>query len=519
MSWLTAGLFDTDISLALALSFPMHILFDDYDAVSAVLQRNFTGYQLLVAGDLMLDRYLWGEVGRISPEAPVPVVRLLRQSENPGGAANVALNLRGLGLLVTIVGLVGTDAEGTRLTALLAADGIDTSGVVSFPERPTSCKTRVIGEHQQMLRIDVEDISPLATEITAALTERLQSLLAQKPAALILSDYGKGVLAPILCQATIAAGRAVGIPVLVDPKGRDYTRYRGATLLSPNRAELALATGVPSRDLDALLAAGERLRAELELRYLLVTLGDQGMTLLDGAAPIHIPAVAQEVYDVSGAGDTVIATTAAGLVAGLPIQDALRLANLAAGVVIGKVGTTPIAAAELAAALFNDHARFQSEKVCTLPTLLAQIAHWRTRGERIVFTNGCFDLLHAGHVTYLERARHAGHRLIVGLNTDRSVRALKGETRPVIHEDDRARVLAALAVVDAVILFDDDTPLTLIRAIRPDVLAKGADYREDQVVGASEVKSQGGCIYLVPLAEGHSSSNIMKRIRAVDDRQ
>ena len=497
-------------------SLPMHIFFDNYDAVATALQRNFTERPLLIVGDLMLDRYLWGEVGRISPEAPVPVVRLLRQSENPGGAANVAINLRGLGLSVAIVGLIGTDAEGIRLSALLTAAGIDTSGIVSFPDRPTSCKTRVIGEHQQMLRIDVEDISPLAASVTAALTERLQSLFAQKPAAVILSDYGKGVLTSILCQTIIAAGRAASIPVFVDPKGRDYTHYRGATLISPNRAELALATGVPPKDIDALLAAGERLRVALDLRYLLVTLGDHGMTLLDGAAPVHIPAVSQEVYDVSGAGDTVIATTAAGLVAGLSIQDALRLANLAAGVVIGKVGTTPITALELASALSNDQVRFQFEKVCTLPVLLAQIARWRTRGERIVFTNGCFDLLHAGHVTYLERARQAGHRLVVGLNTDRSVRALKGEVRPVIHEDDRARVLAALAVVDAVILFDEDTPLTLIHAVRPDVLAKGADYREDQVVGGADVKSQGGRVYLVPLEEGHSSSNIMKRIRAAD---
>jgi D-beta-D-heptose 7-phosphate kinase/D-beta-D-heptose 1-phosphate adenosyltransferase len=300
----------------------------------------------------------------------------------------------------------------------------------------------------------------------------------------------------------------------VDPKGRDYTRYRGATLLSPNRAELALATGAPPRDLDALLAAGERLRAELDLRYLVVTLGDQGMTLLDGTVPVHIPAVAREVYDVSGAGDTVIATVAAGLVAGLPIRDALRLANLAAGVVIGKVGTTPIAATELAAALSADHALAQSGKVCTLPVLLARVGQWRARGERIVFTNGCFDLLHAGHVTYLERARRAGHRLVVGLNTDRSVRALKGAGRPVIHQDDRARVLAALAAVDAVVLFDADTPVALIRAVRPDVLAKGADYREDQVVGGMEVKAWGGQVYLVPLEEGHSSSGILERIRA-----
>ena len=492
----------------------MHVSFDNHGAVVAALQGGFAARPLLVVGDLMLDRYLWGEVRRISPEAPVPVVRLLRQSENPGGAANVALNLRGLGLPVTIAGLRGTDAEGTRLTGLLAAAGINTGGVVALANRPTACKTRVIGEHQQMLRIDVEDASPISAEAMASLTEHIDSMFARNPAAVILSDYGKGAVTPALCQTIIAASQSAGIPVLVDPKGQDYTRYRGATLLSPNRAELALATGVSPYDLKGLLAAGEQLRATLGLRYLLVTLGDQGMTLLDGTTPTHLPAVAREVYDVSGAGDTVVATVAAGLVAGLPILDALRLANLAAGVVIGKVGTTPIVANELALAISREHEYAQSEKIYSLPALVTQIAQWRARGERIVFTNGCFDLLHLGHVTYLARARQAGHRLVVGLNTDRSVRALKGTTRPIVSEYDRARVLAALAVVDAVILFDEDTPMSLIRAIRPDVLAKGADYREDQVVGGAEVKSYGGIVYLVPLEENHSSSSLIQRIRA-----
>ncbi len=488
--------------------------FENGEAVATAVEGRFGGRSVLVVGDLMLDRYLWGSVRRISPEAPVPVVHLQRRTENPGGAANVALNLRGLGLSVSLAGLIGNDEEGARLTALIATAGIDDSGIVVVQGRPTACKTRIIGEHQQMLRIDVEDTSPFPEETAATLLAQTQSLLARQPAAVILSDYGKGALTPELCQAVITTARMIGIPVLVDPKGQDYTRYRGATLVSPNRAELALATGIASNDLGALLQAGEPLRAILDLRYLLVTLGDQGMTLLDGTTATHLPAIAKEVYDVSGAGDTVVATVAAGLVAGLPILDALRLANVAAGVVIGKVGTTPIGAAELALAISHDHALAQSEKIRTLPELLAQITRWRASGDRIVFTNGCFDLLHLGHVTYLARARQAGQRLVVGLNTDRSVRALKGASRPIVPEYGRARVLAALAVVDAVILFEEETPIDLIRAVRPDVLAKGADYREDQVVGGGEVKAHGGRVYLVPLEENHSSSDLIERIRA-----
>jgi len=488
----------------------MPVPFESPEVVSELLARGFTHHPVLVVGDLMLDRYLWGEVGRISPEAPVPVVRLTRQFENLGGAANVALNLRGLGLTVFLAGLVGTDPEGTRLRTLLEKSGIQDGGLLSLGTRPTTRKTRVIGEHQQMLRVDMEDTSPLPKEISTAWIQHLKTQFLHDFSAVILSDYGKGALSPEVCQSMIAAARDAGIPVLIDPKGREYDRYRGATLLSPNRSELALATGVPTKDLEALLEAGEQLRVNLNLRYLLVTLGDQGMTLLDGSTPIHLPAVAREVYDVSGAGDTVIATTAAGLAAGLPIQDTLRLANFAAGVVIGKVGTTPIALSELAETLSGEQGLAQ--KVFTLEKLLIQVEKWRGRGEKLVFTNGCFDLLHVGHVTYLERARQTGHRLIVGLNTDRSVSALKGPSRPVVPQKDRAQVLAALASVDAVVLFDEDTPLSLICALRPDVLVKGADYQGRGVVGATEVESWGGRVYFAPLSEGRSSTAILEKV-------
>jgi D-beta-D-heptose 7-phosphate kinase/D-beta-D-heptose 1-phosphate adenosyltransferase len=328
----------------------------------------------------------------------------------------------------------------------------------------------------------------------------------------VLSDYAKGVLGPELCRALLDAARAQDVPVLVDPKGRDFSRYAGATLVTPNRAELALATGANPADLDAMLAAGRALREQLALTLLVVTLSEQGMALISAEGERLIPAVAREVFDVSGAGDTVIAAFAAGLAAGLGHTDTAHLANLAAGVVVGKVGTAPISGDDLLAAISGEAALEQAAKVMPPAAAADQVRRWQAAGERVVFTNGCFDLLHVGHVTYLERARRYGHRLVVGLNTDRSVRALKGPDRPVIREGDRARVLAALASVDAVVLFDEDTPLELIRHLRPDVLAKGADYREEEVVGAPEVKSWGGQVVLVPLVEDRSTSGIIRRL-------
>jgi D-beta-D-heptose 7-phosphate kinase/D-beta-D-heptose 1-phosphate adenosyltransferase len=334
---------------------------------------------------------------------------------------------------------------------------------------------------------------------------------------LLLSDYAKGVLSGDLCARLIAAGAARGVPVLVDPKGRDFGRYRGATVLTPNRVELALATGVDAADLDGLLRRAASLRAELGLEVLVLTLGELGMALVAEGGTTRVPALAREVFDVSGAGDTVIATMAAGRAAGLDPLDTAHLANLAAGVVVGHRGTAAITAGELAAAIAGEAALEQAAKVQGLAGMQARVAQWRAGGERIVFTNGCFDLLHVGHVTYLERARRHGQRLVVGLNSDRSVRALKGPRRPLIGEQDRARVLAALAAVDGVVLFDEATPIELIRALRPDVLAKGADYREEDVVGAAEVKGWGGQVVLVPLVADQSTTGIVARLRVEPD--
>ena len=467
----------------------------------------------LVIGDLMLDRYLIGEVERISPEAPVPVVLLKQENERAGGAANVAANLSLLGIRTTMAGIIGDDAEGRALLDMLRELNID-SAIVTSQQRPTVTKTRILGGHQQMMRLDKESRLAFTESENNALHEQVSQAIAQKPDVIILSDYAKGVLSDALCQAVIAQAKALGIPVLVDPKGRDYTKYQGATALTPNKKETSEACGVDAMDTDRLLQAAADLRDRLGLAFLAVTRGEEGISLLEQNETIHIPAAAKQVFDVSGAGDTVIATLAAGLVHGLSHRQAFELANIAAGIVVGKVGTVPVNREELLAELISQDSVEQADKICELETLLGRVRQWRQQKKRIVFTNGCFDLLHAGHVTYLEAARKTGDKLILGLNTDRSVSALKGPNRPVIHEADRARVLAALEAVDAVILFDEDTPLQLIDAIRPDVIVKGSDYSEDQVVGGKEVKSWGGKVALIDIVPGRSTSNIIEKLGA-----
>ena len=483
-------------------------MFRSPEVIRRTIEGRFGRRRVLVVGDLMLDVYLWGEVDRISPEAPVPILRLVRRTETPGGAGNVLLNLASLGLETVAAGFIGDDEAGRRLRRLLEDAGVATDAVVSGG-RATITKTRVIGGHQQMIRIDEESSAAVPEADLERLMEAVRSRLEDRLAAVILSDYGKGALPERVCRGLISEARRHGVPVLVDPKGRDFRKYARATALTPNRHELELAAGLDASAEPALRDAGRRLRAELELDFLVVTRGEQGISIVDEQGVRDFPAVAREVFDVSGAGDTVIATLAAGMAAGLDRDDALNLANLAAGVVVGKVGTTPIRPGELLDALLGEHLAEQTHKISEPDALEQQVALWRARGERIVFTNGCFDLLHVGHVTLLALARRQGDRLVVGLNTDRSVRALKGETRPVITQGDRARVLAGLASVDAVVLFDEDTPLRLIESLQPDVVVKGGDYDESQVVGADLVKSWGGRVVLIPLVEGRSTTGIL----------
>ncbi|MDP3088581.1 MAG: D-glycero-beta-D-manno-heptose-7-phosphate kinase [Methylotenera sp.] len=476
--------------------------------------RQFTNSKkiILVIGDIMLDRYLVGNVNRISPEAPVPVVLLKQSEDRAGGAANVAANLSGLGLPTKIIGCFGEDATGEILKKIIVDLGICISNAMTSALRPTVSKTRIMSGNQQIVRIDDESATAFSADENKQLLATVTKALEAKPSMVILSDYAKGLLSEITCRAIIEHCNKLNIPVIADPKGRDYRKYKGATTLTPNKKEAAEACGVDINDTETLLKTAALLRKSLELDFLAVTRGEEGISLIDDTQIQHIPATAKKVFDVSGAGDTVIATLAAGLVHGLNPHDALQLANIAAGIVVGKVGTVPVSQAELLKALVSEDGQSQVDKICDQAQLTELVKLWKTNHQKIVFTNGCFDLLHAGHVTYLEAAKKTGDKLILGLNTDRSVSALKGLTRPVVHEGDRARVLAALASVDAVILFDEDTPLLLIEAIRPDVIVKGDDYTEEQVVGGSEVKSWGGSVKLIPLVQGRSTSNIIKKL-------
>lgn len=466
----------------------------------------------LVIGDVMLDRYLIGSVGRISPEAPVPIVLLKQQNERAGGAANVAANLAQLGIKTHIIGCVGNDSEAKILLGLLGEIDVDTSGMCTSSRRPTIAKTRVLSGHQQMMRLDQESSAPFDSAENTQLLSAIQAQLALKPAIVILSDYAKGLLSSEICQTVIKQCKTQHIPVLVDPKGHDYSKYRGATALTPNIKETAEACGTTTNDPD-LISKASKLKNDLNLQFLAITRSEEGISLIDSDTH-HLPATAKQVFDVSGAGDTVVATLAAGLMSGLTPLESLQIANIAAAVVVGKVGTVPISQQELLEALTVQQGSEQAHKICDLAQLMQKVEAWKISKQKIVFTNGCFDLLHAGHVTYLEAAKKRGDKLILGLNTDRSVRKLKGPTRPVVHENDRARVLAALESVDAVILFDEDTPIHLINAIKPDVIAKGSDYTADQVVGGKEVQSWGGEIALIDLVEGRSTSNIIKKMNA-----
>ena len=487
----------------------MHEITPNNENIADALRNGFGRKRVLVVGDLMLDRYIWGIVERISPEAPVPVLSPGREATRAGGAGNVALNLAGLGLEVAVAGFAGEDENRDRVLEILAGHDIDTAAVVTLADRPTVTKTRVIAGHQHVLRIDSEDLSDIDSRDRERLFKAVMAKLDVD--AIILSDYAKGALSLTLCQRLIDAARQKSIPVLADPKGFDFSKYVGVSVLTPNLLELSRAGSVPADQTDDLIRTAKAYVDALGLQFLVLTRGPDGMTLVAKDQTVHSPAKAREVFDVSGAGDTVIASVAAAMLGDLDYADMLHMANLAAGFVVGRVGTVAIDQTSLMRAL---HAEEQapSESVYGLDELLLLVDDWRNREQRIVFTNGCFDIVHAGHVSYLHKAAREGDKLIVGINTDESVRALKGDTRPINGQDDRACVVAALAAVDAVVLFDEETPLELIKALQPDVLVKGADYSKDQVVGAAEVESHGGRVVLVPLTEGKSTSELVRKI-------
>ncbi|MCG6896713.1 MAG: bifunctional D-glycero-beta-D-manno-heptose-7-phosphate kinase/D-glycero-beta-D-manno-heptose 1-phosphate adenylyltransferase HldE [Thiocapsa sp.] len=464
---------------------------------------DFSRARVLVAGDLMLDRYWSGSTRRISPEAPVPVVHVGQVEDRPGGAANVALNLATLGCQVTLVGVTGDDAAADILTDQLAAQGIRIL-LHRRADLPTITKLRVLSHHQQLIRLDFEQsLAPLGED---PLPTMLANALHESDL-LVLSDYAKGTL--VDPRRLIAMARELGKRVLVDPKGSEFARYQGASLLTPNRGELEAIVGVCADDA-TLVGRGERLRAELGLDALLVTLGERGMLLLRPSADaLHLPTRAHEVFDVTGAGDTVIATLAAALGAGVELSESCTLANCAAGLAVGKLGAAAVTARELKRAYLGAewHTLLDQE------ALLDAVAAARAAGERIVMTNGCFDILHEGHVAYLQQARRLGDRLIVAVNDDASVRRLKGPDRPVNGVEQRMAVLAGLASVDWVCAFSGDTPEALICRVRPDLLVKGGDYRAEEIAGAECVRKNGGEVRILDLLPGRSTTRILGAIR------
>jgi D-beta-D-heptose 7-phosphate kinase/D-beta-D-heptose 1-phosphate adenosyltransferase len=467
--------------------------------------------RLLVVGDLMLDEYLWGKAERISPEAPVQVVEVTREDVRLGGAGNVINNLVVLGCRVVACSVIGGDDNGTILQRAFTGKGVDVNGVFQDPMRATSKKTRVVAANQQIVRIDRESKEDISGEFEERILEFIRARASQFQAILI-SDYAKGVLTAKTLEGIIAVARKMRVPVVVDPKGKDYGKYSGASILTPNRKEAEIAAGIAIVDEESLREAAHKLLDDVDLDALLITRSEQGMSLfLRGGEMVHIPTVAREVYDVTGAGDTVLAVMGLALACGRDYADAAQLANVAAGIAVGKVGTSTVSPGEIIAAVGHVH-RDSETKIKNLDVLAAIVAKEKEKGKRVVFTNGCFDLLHAGHVKYLQKARSFGDLLVLGLNSDQSVRRLKGDKRPLINEAERGHILSALDCVDYVIIFEEDTPLKLIETLQPAVLVKGGDYTPDRVVGREIVESWGGRVELVEFVDGKSTTNIIEKI-------
>ena len=470
-----------------------------------------SSYRVAVIGDLMLDCYMSGEVDRISPEAPVPVLRVVSEKTVPGGAANVAANLASLGLGVDMVGLVGQDAAREELIESLRALGdVNCMGVIAAPGRRTTKKLRIIGAHQQIVRVDHEDVGRCDPAVEARLIRAALEAMDDADVA-VVSDYGKGACSDQMLRAVFEHGRATGKKVLVDPKRRDFSFYRGASLLTPNRKELAEATLMPCETDEEVVRAAAKAHALCDADILL-TRSEKGMSFLPREGePIHLATVAQDVFDVSGAGDTVVAVLAAALAADMPFLDGMRMANHAAGIVVSKLGTASVTREELAVALAAEHASpdIADGRLLDREAAVALRAAWAREKLTVGFANGCFDLLHPGHVSLIRQAAESCDRLIMALNTDESVRRLKGPSRPIQDETARAEVMGSIKGVAAVVLFSEETPLELITALQPDVLVKGADYTEDRVVGADIVRSRGGRVVLAELSAGHSTTRLV----------
>ena len=490
---------------------PGEPLADQPDPDLAAAVRRLANTSVLVVGDVMLDRYIYGDITRISPEAPVPILSVTREIGLAGGAGNVVRNLTAMGAAVAFISVLGDDQTGSDLTALVGGQPGVEPWLLVQGGRTTTLKTRYVAAGQQLFRADREETAPIHPKLAERMV-RIASDAMAATSVTVLSDYGKGVLAGDVPGKLVEMARKAGRRLIVDPRGPDHARYAGADVIVPNRIDLAEATDMPVDTEQAIVAAATALRSRHGFGAVVVTRGNDGMTLVDDAGARHFPAEAAEVYDLSGAGDTAVATLAASVAGGSDIETAVRLANLAAGVVVGKAGTAVARQADLMFALSPQRSALR--KIVTREEAAEQVERWRRRGWRVGFTNGCFDLLHPGHVHLLEEARALCDRLVVGLNSDASVRRLKGPKRPVQPEAARAAVLASLASVDMVCVFEEDTPETLIAELHPDLLMKGADYTLDRVVGADLVRGWGGKVALADLLPGHSTTATLARIRA-----
>ena len=467
--------------------------------------------RVLCVGDVILDQYVYGAAHRLSPEAPIPVFEHQQSIFSLGGAANVAVNIATMGGHCTLISLCGQDAAADTLRHTLSPHTTIHPIFLHEEGRPTSLKTRYVLQSKQVLRVDQEQATPVTNATESALMAALQKVI-PNVSLVVLSDYGKGLLTPALCQFLIAQAKAHNLPVLVDPKGKDYSKYRGATLITPNRQELAEASGLPVATDDQVVAACETIMKTFDIKGMVATRSEQGMTGVWSGSVFHRPTRALSVYDVTGAGDTVVAFLAMALSIGQSLEMAMDLANIAAGLVVQKRGTATLTPFEVRRAYRQSHPETLSDLKLTDPRDVRDyVKTWRDQGLSIGFTNGCFDLLHLGHIQLLAFARARCDRLVVGINSDASVKRLKGPTRPINDEITRQKILAALEAVDAVVLFDDDTPAALIAEIAPDYLIKGGDYTLDTIVGAPEILARGGRVDVFPTIKGHSSTGIIAR--------
>ena len=481
------------------------------NTINKFLHDSLPNLRIAVIGDLMVDRYVFGDVSRISPEAPVPVNRVKQMKEVLGGAANVAANLANLDVHVYVGGVAGQDTHGNLLQDLLDSNGIDKSGVVISRDRSTITKMRILGDRQQMMRLDFETVRDVEQQEEEELISWLDSLCQKGLDGIVISDYGKGVCKDSILEKIFNLANCYKIPTIVDPKGSQWEKYNGATYITPNVKELSERVGYSiTNDDDKIVTAAKEVLATNNIQYIIATRSEKGISVIARDGRIwHNPATQQDVFDVSGAGDTVVATMICSIAANLSMRTALHVANGAAGIVVSKVGTYPIHRQELIELWMSlQEGKYIEKSLYSWEEMKNLVQQWQNQGDIVVFTNGCFDILHRGHITYLQEAAQLGDRLIIGLNSDASVRRLKGETRPLVEEEDRAYLLSALGCVDGVVLFDEDTPSQLLETIRPNILVKGGDYKVDEVIGREFVDS----VQILPFKDGYSTTNVVNKI-------